>query len=70
MADVIFKNFAIWNTLRKVSGKKLLRGPTNSNYDVITSYDVIVANFPIKFWGAAAPPAPLPDTSLDVIVTN
>ena len=50
---------------RKVSGKKILRGPTNSNDDVITPYDVIVTNFPPKYWGgAAAPPAPPPDTSL------
>ena len=42
---------------RKVSGKKILRGPTNSNDDVITSYDIIVTNFPPKYWGggAAAP---------------
>ena len=46
----------------KVSGEKLLRWPTNSNDDVITSYDVIVTNFPPKYWGGAAPPPP--DTSL------
>jgi len=43
--------------VRKVYGQKLLRGPTNSNDDVMVAYDVIVTNFPPKYWRGRYLPA-------------